>query len=434
MGKIVNLKQSTRLGIVTAAGAAVFSLLPSVAAADTIVKWLHPEAQPKVVAVWRGIADAFEKSHPGVKIEMQFLENQAFKAKLPTLLQSSDAPSMFYSWGGGVLRAQAQTGMLRDVSPALDANGAVWRASLNPSAIDGLSADGKVWAAPFKVSLVSFYYNKELFVKAGVDASTITSWQKFLDAVKSLKAAGITPIAGGGGDKWPLHFYWGYLAIREAGKDGFQKAKSGDGEGFVAPAFVEAGNKLAELGKIEPFQNGYLGATWNDALGAFGNGKAAIILGFENTPGTQAANAADAKGQPLSNVGRFPFPVVDGAPGLATDNIGGINGWAITKNAPPETEQFLQYLSSIDPQRILAKETRVLPAAKGAADAIEEPTVREAADAVAAETWHQNFLDQDLGPSVGAVVNDVSVEIVSGGVSPHDAAQQIQDAFSLEAH
>lgn len=412
---------------------AVTLLLPQIAAADTVIKWLHPEAQPKVVAVWRGIADAFEKEHPGVKIQMQFLENQAFKAKLPTLLQSPDAPSMFYSWGGGVLRAQAQTGMLRDVTPALEANSSAWKASLNAAAIDGLSSKNRVWAAPFKVSLVSFYYNKDLFTKAGIDASSIKSWKNFIEAVKALKGAGITPIAGGGGDKWPLHFYWGYLAIREAGKDGFNQAKSGKGDGFSTAPFVKAGELLAELGKIEPFQAGYLGATWNDALSTFGNGKAAIILGFENTPGTQAANATDGKGQPLSNIGRFAFPVVDGAPGLATDNIGGINGWAITKNAPPETEQFLQYLSSNGPQRILAKETRILPSAKGAADVIDEPTVKEAAVAVAGETWHQNFLDQDLGPSVGAVVNDMSVEIVSGAVSPADAAQQIQDAFALEA-
>jgi raffinose/stachyose/melibiose transport system substrate-binding protein len=429
----MGLKISTKFLKAALLSSAVTSFLSHAAMAETVVKWLHPEAQPKVVAVWRGIADAFEKEHPGIKIQMQFLENQAFKAKLPTLLQSADAPSMFYSWGGGVLRAQAQTGMLRDTTPALEASNGAWKASLNAAAIDGLSSNNKVWAAPFKVSLVSFYYNREFFAKAGVDASKIKTWDDFLSAVKALKGAGVTPIAGGGGDKWPVHFYWGYLAIREAGKDGFNQAKSGKGDGFASAPFVKAGERLAELGKMEPFQAGYLGATWNDALAAFGNGKAAIILGFENTPGTQAVNATDGKGQPASNIGRFAFPVVDGAPGLATDNIGGINGWAITKNAPPATEQFLQYLSSIGPQRILAKETRILPSAKGAADVIDEPTVKEAANAVAMETWHQNFLDQDLGPSVGAVVNDMSVEIVSGAVSPADAAQQIQDAFALEA-
>ena len=49
--------------------------------------------------------------HKGVKVEFKYLENEAFKAKLPTLLQSTDAPSIFYSWGGGVMQAQDQGGL-----------------------------------------------------------------------------------------------------------------------------------------------------------------------------------------------------------------------------------------------------------------------------------------------------------------------------------
>ena len=34
----------------------------------------------------------------------------AFKAKLPTLLQSDEKPSIIYSWSGGVMRAQNDAG------------------------------------------------------------------------------------------------------------------------------------------------------------------------------------------------------------------------------------------------------------------------------------------------------------------------------------
>ena len=51
------------------------------------------------------------------------------------------------------------------------------------------------------------------------------------------------------------------------------------------------------------------------------------------------------------------------------------------------------------------------------------------AGAIEHSTWHQNFLDQDLGPSVGRVVNDVSVGIAAGDMTPEDGAQQIQDAW-----
>jgi raffinose/stachyose/melibiose transport system substrate-binding protein len=403
------------------------------AAADTVVRWLHIEPVVAYVDLWKTLASEFEQAHPGVKIEFQFLENQAFKAKLPTLLQSSEAPSFFYSWGGGVLRAQAETGTLRPINAALDADNGAWRAQISRAPVEGMSTDGKVWAAPYKTGLVSFFYNKELFAKANVDASKIKTWPDFLDAVKALKAADITPIAGGGGDKWPLHFYWSYLAMREAGQQGFQDAKAGKGDGFAGAPFVKAGEHLLELGNLEPFQRGYLGATWNDALAAFGDGRAAILLGFENTNFTQATSATDGKGLADANIGRFPFPVIDGAPGLSTDYLGRLNGWAVTKNAPPETEEFLKFLTTPDVQRRLATTTGIIPIAKGAQDGVKNAIVADSAAALESETWHQNFLDQDLGPSVGGVVNDMTVEIVSGSVPPADAAQQIQDAFMLQA-
>lgn len=402
------------------------------AAADSVIRWMHVEQVPGNVAVWNQIARDYEAKHPGVKVELQFLENQAFKAKLPTLLQSNDAPSIFYTWGGGVLKAQSETGTLRPINAAIDANGGEWRKSINASAVDGLTFDGKVWASPVRTGLVSFYYNKELFKKAGVDASKIATWDDFLGAVKTLKQAGVTPIAGGGRDKWPLHFYWSYLSMREAGQKGFADAKAGKNGGFAGKPFVKAGERMAELGKLEPFQNGYLGATWNDALATFGDGRAALILSFENTPSTQASNSTSRKGLADDNIGRFPFPVVSGGAGVTTDSFGGLNGWAVTKNAPPETEDFLRYMASADVQKLLARDTQIMPVAKGASEAISKPLLKEVAEALGKETWHQNFLDQDLGPNVGAIVNDISVEVVSGGMKPAAAAQQIEDAYSLE--
>ena len=59
---------------------------------------------------------------------------------------------------------------------------------------------------PFDTGAVPIFYNKKLFDKAGVKAEDIKSWDDFLAAVKKLKAAGITPIVVGAGEKWPMHF------------------------------------------------------------------------------------------------------------------------------------------------------------------------------------------------------------------------------------
>lgn len=401
------------------------------ASAATVVKWMHVELDPKSVAVWEEIAKEYEAKHPDVDVQLQFLENEAFKAKLPTLLQSNDVPDFFYSWGGGVLEEQSKTGALKDLTDVFDADGGKLRQAYNASAIDGLSFDGKVWAVPYRVSLVSFFYNKELFAKAGVKAEDIKTWDDFSATVKKIKEAGIVPIAGGGGEKWPIHFYWSYLVMRNGGQAVFDAARKGEGEGFMDPAIIKAGEQLAEFGKLEPFQPGYLGSTWPQALGVFGDGKAAIILGFDNTEANQRKNAGDGKGLAPENIGRFAFPVVEGGAGKATDTLGGLNGWALTKNASKEAIDFATFLTSKESEEKMATAGMILPVATGAAGAVKNPLLADSAKQLAASTWHQNFFDQTLGAAVGRVVNDISVEIVSGQMTSEEGAQQIQDAFEL---
>ena len=82
---MIHLRGAKALRMAAIAATTGLTMLAGVssAAADTVVKWLHLEANPAYVAIWRKIADEYEAKHPGTKIEMQFLANEAFKAKLP---------------------------------------------------------------------------------------------------------------------------------------------------------------------------------------------------------------------------------------------------------------------------------------------------------------------------------------------------------------
>jgi raffinose/stachyose/melibiose transport system substrate-binding protein len=66
-------------------------------AAETIVKILHIYPVTKVLEIWQSATLAYEKSNPAVQMEFDYVENEEFKAKLPTLLQSNDRPSIFHS-------------------------------------------------------------------------------------------------------------------------------------------------------------------------------------------------------------------------------------------------------------------------------------------------------------------------------------------------
>ncbi|WP_218014214.1 extracellular solute-binding protein [Rubellimicrobium roseum] len=402
------------------------------AAAQTTIDMLHVENNPDAVALWEELAAEYEAANPGIDVNLEFLENEAFKAKLPSLLQSDEAPDIFYSWGGGVLDIQRESGALRPLTEMMDAEGGAWRNTYSEGAINGLSFDGDVWAVPYRTGVVAFFYNKEQFEQAGVEAAAIQTWDDLLAAVQTLKDAGLTPITCGGADKWPLHFYYSYLIMRNGGSAALEAAKSGAPDAYLDPAIVQAGEQVAELGALEPCQNGWQGSRWPEPLGDFADGRAAMILGFEDTNLDQISQATDGQGLAQENIGRFAFPVVEGGAGAATDTFGGLNGWAVTANAPDEAIDFLRWFTAPEQQRRQAETTGMIPVVAGAEEGVVDPLVRASAEALATSGYHQNYLDQDLGPNLGRTVNDVTVELWDGSTSPEDAAQTLQDTAMME--
>ena len=395
------------------------------AAADTTVKWMYIEENPAQVKIWQEVARAYEAAHPGVKIEMQFLENEAYKAKLPTILQSKDRPNIIYSWAGGVLKSQIEAGVLEDITDQVKG----YSDTITPAALGAFTQDGRVYGLPIALSQVGFLYNKDLMAKANVDASKIKTWDDLLAAVKALKAAGVTPIVVGGADKWPIHFYWTLLAVRIGGKAGFEAALRDQNGGFAGETFVTSGELFKQLVDLQPFQNGFLGFKNPQAVGFFGDGKAAMTLAISTTYHLQRALAADKVGLTEDKIGWFDFPVVPGSKGELTDTLGGITGWLVTKGSPKEAVEFLKYFISKDVQARLAAGNFLIPVVKGAEVGLTNDFMKLIAANLAKSNYHQNFYDQSLGPSVGRVVNDVTAEIAGGSMSPKDAADAIEAAF-----
>jgi raffinose/stachyose/melibiose transport system substrate-binding protein len=405
--------------------AGCLAALSAPAYAETHITVLHVSDNAAQKAIWDQIAKDYNGEHKGVTVEFKYLENEAFKAKLPTMLQADESrPDLFYSWGGGVMQAQDKAGFLKDITKDV----ASWESDLSPTAVDAFKVDGKVVGVPFEVGEVVFYYNKKLFEKAGVKAEDIKSWDDLLAAVKTLKAAGITPFVVGAGDKWPMHFYYSYLVMRIGGEDALADAKAGKDGGFKNATFVEAGKRLHELAALEPFQPGYLSTSHAQSAGIFGDGKAAMDLMGQWLLGMQGPNATNGKGLAPEDIGILSFPVIEGGKGKATDTLGGINGWLVSKSAPPEAVDFLKFFSQAKYAKEAAEKAAYIPVVKGSETEFTDPLFKRLADDLSKTTYHQNYFDQDLGPSVGRVINDVSVAVAAGQMTPEAAAAAIQEA------
>ncbi len=391
------------------------------------VKVLRPEVPSSEKAYYDSVVAEFQKTNPDITVTFEYLANEAYKQKLTTLLQSKQKPDIIFSWSGGVLAQQAEAGVLRDLTAA---EKGAWADSFSPASVGAFTVDGKLFGVPMGASDVVFWTNRTLAAKAGVDIAAIKTWSDFLAAVKKAKAAGLTPIDVGGKDKWPLHFYYGYLMLREAGAEGFKAAVAGKGEGFAAPAFAKAGEDFKALLALNPFEPGFMDTTFEQATGQFGDGKAVFHLMGDWDYGTQKSNSASGKGVPDDQMATLRFPGVDGGAGKATDTFGGVTGWAVTAGASPDAVKFLRALTSLENQNRGGAAGLFIPVAKGADTDIKNPFLQKMSASLVASTYHQLFLDQAFGSDVGAAVNDAAADLAQGALTPKDAAKAIQDAWS----
>ena len=233
----------------------------------------------------------------------------------------------------------------------------------------------------------------------------------------------------GAGEKWPMHFYYSYLVMRIGGEHALADAKAGKDGGFKNATFVEAGKRLHELAALEPFQPGYLSTSHAQSSGHIRRRQ-----GGDGPHGAMAARHAGTQRHQRQGTGAPRTSAscrsrsLPGGKGKATDTLGGINGWLVSKSAPPEAVDFLKFFSQEKYAKEAAAKAAYIPVVKGSESAFTDPLFKRLADDLSKTTYHQNYFDQDLGPSVGRVINDVSVAVAAGQTTPEAAAAAIQEA------
>ncbi|CAL9676391.1 hypothetical protein SUDANB105_07915 [Streptomyces sp. enrichment culture] len=383
----------------------------------TVVEWWNIQTTEPSKSVWPERAKAFEAAHPDVRIKLVTMENDAYKSKMTALTSSGKLPDIYHTWGGGVLKQQIDAGLVEDLTPSISSV----TDTLVPASVKAYQFDGKTYAMPFDIGAVGFWYNKALFAEAGIQAPP-AAWADYLDTVKKLKSAGITPIALAGKEKWPGMYYWAYLAMRIAGIDGMQAAA--DAKDFTGDDFVKAGEHLKELVALEPFQKGFLGAAYSTPTGeaaAMGNGKAAMELMGQWAPVVQA-DAGKGIGKDL---GFFPFPAVAGGKGAQTDVFGGGGGYAVRKGAPKAAVDFLKFFMSAESDRVLVSKASMMPVVEDATSALTDPSLKLVSDALGEATGFQLYLDQAYPPAVGQEVNDSVAALIAGSKSPEQVARSV---------
>jgi raffinose/stachyose/melibiose transport system substrate-binding protein len=408
----------------SAAESMAASEAPSEAMAPAEFDWWHITTGDPGKTDFQTIANAYMAAHPNVKINITVLENEAFKTKLATQIQAGDVPDLFQSWGGATMAQQADAGALKDITADVSS----WASTVNPGAMSIYQYNGVQYGIPWDMGMIGFWYNKKLFEQAGITAPPAT-WDDYLAAVGKLKAAGITPLAIAGKDEWPSMHLWTYLVLRNGGGDALaQMVQTGD---WNTDACKKAGEDVLALNALNPYQDGFKGADYNSEAAAVGNGKAAMELMGQWAPSVQRDQSADKKGLG-DDLGWFAFPAITGGAGAATDGVGGGNGIAVGKDAPPEALDFLKFFMSVDNQNKLNTDGIGLSTTVGTESTVTDPNLQAVLAGRGNAQFMQLYLDQATAGTLGQTFNDATMALFAGASTPEKVCQAITDAAAAQ--
>jgi raffinose/stachyose/melibiose transport system substrate-binding protein len=292
--------------------------------------WLVTTGPSPANTAVQNLVSTFEKSHPGDKITINFIENQSYKQKIQLAMGAHNEPTIFWSWGGGTLQQYIKAG---DVESLGTTSTATWLSDFLPSSLGAVTYQGQVYGVPVEgTQPVYFFYNKQIFDKYHITFPT--TWSGLLSTVAKLKSDGVVPISLAEGDQWPGLMYLEYLADRIGGPSVADALQSNSPNAWSNPAVTQALTDIQQLVKAGAFQTGYDSTHYSggasDAL--FYSGKAAMqLMGDWDISSILGSDASFVNG---GNDGMATFPTVAGGTGNSADLAGNTASYvAVSSNA-----------------------------------------------------------------------------------------------------
>lgn len=357
---------------------------------------------------------AYQKIAPNVQINFKPTNPSDYNTTLRLQLDSGTGPDLMYARSYKTGQELFESGYFADCSDIeglknfTDANKAPW-----------LSKDGKMFAVPFAAVSHAVYYNKDIFMEAGVKIPT--TWEEFMQVCYTLDRKGITPLANGLADEWDIleTFFLGSLPNYVGGAKERAKYENGTKK-FTDIEFVSALTAMRDVAKYCP--QGFESVTYNDSQVLFATGKTAMFIDGSWTVGTYGDSTFDW--------GIFAIPAPKGSNTIITFHP----DMAITMNAntkyPKEAMDFLSWLCTIEGAQTASK---YLPAGFfpmiNANIEISLPQANEFLSLNNGKETDARFVWPVL-LDLYAPMDQAVISIMKGEMTPYEGASKVQEEFN----
>lgn len=177
--------------------------------------------------------------------------DQAYVDKIKVLYSSKSLPDVIST--GGYNLIDSMKDQMVDLTPYVDDQ---WKKSISEVCWDVNSRDGSIYGIPYSRQVIGYFYNKDLFEKAGIKEPAKT-WDEFFAQCDKLLAAGITPVSMDTADSgWLTSLLLGAMIASDDEGETFMNTSLP--KNYNTKEFIDAAGMIQKL-----FQN----YTTQDAIG-----------------------------------------------------------------------------------------------------------------------------------------------------------------------
>lgn len=370
---------------------------------------------------FRYLVSQFNKTHKGVKVQLEVLPSGNYPELAQTRIQGGDPPDIVQ------LENIEQSASLVQAGDLANLTSQPWVGKLTDAAKDGSVSPGhKYYAFATETNAIGVFYNRAIF--ASLHLGVPTDWQEFLSDCAKIKAAGITPLAVGAASGWPLEVQWFAMAAElkefHAGNTLEAELNAGKQKWSANPGAVKVTDGIATLVSDGYYEPNASGVDWPNDASYFASGKAAMeIQGDFAIPSYRTDN-------PKMNLGMFPLPYVNPGqtPILSTD-AGALLAIPAKSAHLAQAESFLEFIAN---PRVMAEYTKLSAAVSPLKDPSSQGTLDPAERQIlpALRAGHSN--DYDLATNLSTAEESALASglqgVFAGSGSPSAVLQAVDAA------
>lgn len=389
---------------------------------------VRDDARPRLKML-EDAAARMEASVPGLKVEMEGLEDKVHRfEKLPAEMAAGAPPKIFDLFGGADTHKYVKANRLLDLTPILSELG-LKEQFFN---LDEFTVNGKIYGLPTAGFVEGVFYNKRLFRELGVGVPA--TWEELLSVAEKAHARGVTPFALASADPWVINMMMNTMWVRLAGTESVPGFVDGTRK-WTDPDVAEAFLRYETLVKKGYFPEQSLGLKYADQQISFRKGEAAMMF-----DGSWANSGLVDPGKSTipNGVGFFNFPSM-GGPGDGTINASYSNGYGFSAHLNAKeldaVKAFIRIMFSEEMQKRQLAEVGILPAMKLADLSGVHPIVGELLKA--ADTKPFPAFDSIVQAKVREALETGMQELIGGKTTVEkllERVQQAQDNANLERH